>query len=173
MTLEHYIQNSNEAYKKGLVLNGISAINLEELKDSIIADVAAEKSGGTKEVSRLSVELIKQITLKFGLSFVSKDRIGNLCFASNKEELRDEFVQNFSPTDILDYLYAVLHASKYRKGNNESLKRIPYPTCLSGFRALILLGRQLRQIHYQEIIVEPTETDRLMEAIDKVEMECI
>jgi hypothetical protein len=173
MTLEQYIQNLNAAYKNGLLLNGISAFDLEKLKDSIVSDSAADEAADVGREPTLSLEVVKQITRKFGLRFVSENRIGNLCFASNNEELRDEYVQDFSPSDILDYLYAVLHGSKYRKENNESLKRIPFPTCLSGFRTLILLGRQLRQIQYQEIVVASVDAERLKKEIDKVEIEWI
>lgn len=154
MTLGKYIQNINAAYNTGIVLDGISVSSVEELKELIVADVAAGAAGKAISESALSLELVKRIQGKFGLTFVAEEKIGNLCFANNNEELRDEFVQNFSAIDVLDFLYGVLHASKYRIKANDFLKiefsKISFPTTVSGFRTHIVLGRQLRQVHTLE-----------------------
>ena len=61
---------------------------------------------------------------------------------------------NFSPIDLLDYIYAVLHSPFYRKKYQEFLKidfpRIPYPKSQKIFWRLVKLGSQLRQIHLLE-----------------------
>lgn len=51
----------------------------------------------------------------------------------------DEFeALDFAPTDILDYIYAVLHSPSYRETYKEFLKidftSVLYPTALSQFR---------------------------------------
>jgi very-short-patch-repair endonuclease len=60
----------------------------------------------------------------------------------------------FSPIDILDYIYAVLHSPTYREKYKEFLKidfpKIPYPKDLSTFRKLTNLGSQIREIHLLE-----------------------
>jgi len=60
----------------------------------------------------------------------------------------------FAPIDIIDYIYAVLHSSSYRKKYKEFLKidfpRIPYPEDLVTFWQLVNLGAELRQIHLLE-----------------------
>lgn len=57
----------------------------------------------------------------------------------------------FSPIDLLDYIYAVLHSPTYRKVYKEFLKidfpRIPYPKDAEKFWLLVKLGGELRQIH--------------------------
>ncbi len=57
----------------------------------------------------------------------------------------------FSPIDILDYIYAVLHCPSYRDKYKEFLKidfpRVPYPTDKDTFWQLVALGGELRQIH--------------------------
>lgn len=62
-------------------------------------------------------------------------------------------LKNFSPIDLLDYIYAVLHSPNYRERYKEFLKidfpRVPYPT-IDTFWQLVELGSQLRQIHLLE-----------------------
>jgi len=57
----------------------------------------------------------------------------------------------FTPLDVLDYIYAVLHSPKYRETYKEFLKidfpKVPYPTDKARFRKLVTFGSQLRQIH--------------------------
>lgn len=60
----------------------------------------------------------------------------------------------FAPIDIIDYIYAVLHSSSYRKKYKEFLKidfpRVPYPKNAETFWQLVKLGSKLRQIHLLE-----------------------
>ena len=60
----------------------------------------------------------------------------------------------FTPLDILDYIYAVLHSPAYRDKYKEFLKidfpRVPYPTNAASFWKLVELGGQLRQLHLLE-----------------------
>ncbi len=60
----------------------------------------------------------------------------------------------FTPLDILDYIYAVLHSPAYREKYKEFLKidfpRVPYPTNAASFWKLVELGGQLRQLHLLE-----------------------
>jgi predicted helicase len=64
----------------------------------------------------LNGEIIKQITVKLGLTFTNE-----------KESTENTVV----PVDILDYIYAVLHSLTYREKYKEFLKidfpRVPYP----------------------------------------------
>ncbi len=61
---------------------------------------------------------------------------------------------SFAPIDILDYIYAVLHAPSYREKYKEFLKidfpRVPYPKDATTFWQLVKLGGELRQIHLLE-----------------------
>lgn len=60
----------------------------------------------------------------------------------------------FYPLDVLDYIYAVLHSPKYREKYKEFLKidfpRVPYPTDADKFWKLVVLGKELREIHLLE-----------------------
>ncbi len=60
----------------------------------------------------------------------------------------------FSPIDILDYIYAVLHSPTYREKYNAFLKtgfpRVPYPEDQETFWKLVKLGGEIRQIHLLE-----------------------
>lgn len=60
----------------------------------------------------------------------------------------------FSPLDILDYIYAVLHSAEYRERYKEFLKidfpRVPYPEDADQFWKLVELGGQIRKLHLLE-----------------------
>jgi predicted helicase len=61
---------------------------------------------------------------------------------------------DFTPLDILDYVYAVLHSPTYREKYKEFLKidfpRVPYPKDKDTFWQLVKLGGELREIHLLE-----------------------
>lgn len=61
---------------------------------------------------------------------------------------------SFSPLDLMDYIYAVLHSPTYRETFQEFLKidfpRVPYPSSSEQFWQLVELGRELREIHLLE-----------------------
>lgn len=67
----------------------------------------------------------------------------------------------FAPIDLLDYIYAVLHDPLYRETYAEFLKidfpRVPYPTDVARFWALVQLGGELRRLHLLEhpLVDEP------------------
>lgn len=74
-----------------------------------------------------------------------------------KKEIIDEvekIVGKVSPEDVLDYIYAVLHSPNYREKYKEFLKidfpRVPYPQNAESFKALVALGRELRELHLLE-----------------------
>ncbi len=62
--------------------------------------------------------------------------------------LRDKY---FTPLDILDYIYAILHSPSYREKYKEFLKtdfpRVPWPENQETFWDLIALGSNLREVH--------------------------
>lgn len=74
----------------------------------------------------------------------------NITFTAEKEQSQN----TFSPVDILDYIYAVLHSIPYREKYKEFLKidfpRIPYPKDTTTFWQLVAFGSELRQIHLLE-----------------------
>ncbi len=99
-------------------------------------------------------EILNQIVEKLGLAFVAEREDGNVCFANNNDELRDEFKSVFAPIDLLDYIYAVLHSPAYREKYKEFLKidfpRVPYPEDAGKFWQLVKLGGEIRQLHLLE-----------------------
>jgi hypothetical protein len=107
-----------------------------------------------KRTPNFNKEIINQISEKLGLTFVPEREEGNVCFAKNNEELRDEFKSVFAPIDLLDYIYAVLHSPAYREKYKEFLKidfpRVPYPTNAAKFWQLVKLGDEIRQQHLLE-----------------------
>ncbi|MEY3500864.1 MAG: hypothetical protein RL308_2533 [Bacteroidota bacterium] len=74
----------------------------------------------------------------------------NLKFTIEKEKT----ASSFSPIDLLDYIYAVLHSPKYRTKYKDFLKtdfpKIPYPKNIKTFWELVELGSQIRQLHLLE-----------------------
>jgi predicted helicase len=87
----------------------------------------------------LNAEIVSEFSKRVGLGF---------------EATPSGDVNKFSPYDLLDYIYAVLHSPRYREEYREFLKidfpRVPYPTGFAEFRRLSALGRDLRLLHLME-----------------------
>lgn len=98
-----------------------------------------DKGLDVEHVSNLNKQIITKISNKMGLAF---------------KEGAEESKNAFSPIDLLDYIYAVLYSSSYRKTYNEFLKidfpRVPYPTNQKTFWKLVKLGGKLRKLHLME-----------------------
>jgi len=114
--------------------------NVEKFKNqlaSLSSNTIFEQPARTPNLNML---IVNQIAEKLGLEFVPEKNISDL--------------QTFSPIDILDYIYAILHSPNYREKYKEFLKidfpRVPYPQTLSKFRTLAKFGSELRQIHLLE-----------------------
>lgn len=62
--------------------------------------------------------------------------------------------QGFLPLDLLDYIYAVLHSTLYRKTYHECLQDdfpvIPYPSSAEYFFRMAELGGRIRKLHLLE-----------------------
>lgn len=93
----------------------------------------------TERTPNLNEEIIKQIAKKIGLKF------------SNEKETTKNI---FSPIDVLDYIYAVLHSPMYREKFREFLKIdfpwVPYPKDKDTFWVLVEFGKEIREIHLLE-----------------------
>jgi predicted helicase len=96
----------------------------------------------TKREPNLNPKIVKQISQKLGLPFLP-----------DHEDAKADGKNAFSPLDLLDYIYAVLHSPAYREKYKEFLKiyfpRIPYPE-KANFWQLIALGKQIRELHLLE-----------------------
>lgn len=88
----------------------------------------------------LNMEIVGQIADRIGLTFEAEP---------NDNE------GAFSPFDLLDYIYGILHSPSYRERFKEFLKvdfpRIPYPTNASEFQRIAKIGGELRKVHLMEI----------------------
>ena len=111
-----------------------------------------EKSA--KRTPNLNPKILKQIEVSLGLTFVDdKFEAGNINMDAN-QKVRKEYTDTFAPIDIMDYIYAILHAPNYREKYKEFLKinfpRVPYPEDQQTFWQLVKLGSQLRDLHLME-----------------------
>ncbi len=128
MNLEQYIQNLNSVFYTG-VTNDVVPTGLPDLNH----------------------ESINEFAKKINLDFLPIKENGNVCFANNNEELRDDFKQVFSTIDFLDYIYAVSFSitfkDKFPQKLSADFPKIPFPKVSNGFWKLVKLGRQIREIH--------------------------
>ncbi|MCV6607366.1 MAG: hypothetical protein OIF32_04070, partial [Campylobacterales bacterium] len=103
----------------------------------------------------LNPEIIKEIQENLGLVFVPE---------------KEENKESFSPIDLLDYIYAVLHSPAYREKYKEFLKidfpRVPYPDPKT-FWKLVEFGKSLRGIHLLE---DKTLDERVIDISGEGEM---
>lgn len=116
-----------------------------------------------KRIPNLNPKILLDIEKRLNLTFLPEKEEGNVCMA-NSAEVRPDFRTTFTPLDLLDYIYAVLHSPAYREKYKEFLKidfpRVPYPGSLfpeggtnetqEKFWALVKLGGELRQLHLLE-----------------------
>jgi len=69
-------------------------------------------------------------------------------------DVLEKTVGKVPPEDIFDYVYAIVHSPTYREKYKEFLKidfpRVPYPKDKKQFERLLVLGRELREIHLLE-----------------------
>jgi len=98
-----------------------------------------------KKTPNLDKKIINEISQRLGLQFT---------------EEKQKTKKTFTPIDILDYIYAVLHSPTYREKYKEFLKidfpRVPYPENAKQFWKMVELGGKLRRLHLLED-VEPQE----------------
>lgn len=146
----------------------------------------------------LNPEILKEISTKLGLKFAPDHEIQHKTpssLARRAEDLMslnlggqiheilepcrlkdDEGGENFTPPDLLDYIYAILHSPNYREKYKEFLKidfpRVPYPQDQNSFWQLVKLGGSLRKIHLLEseiseklITTYPADGDNKVEKI--------
>lgn len=100
--------------------------------------------GSLVKIPNLNLEIVKKIEEKLGL-----------LFELERGNSKDLITKNgFTPIDILDYIYAILHSPTYREKYKEFLKidfpRVPYPKNADTFWQLVKLGGEIRQIHLLE-----------------------
>ena len=118
---------SDQSYCFPIYLYPDSNLNQENFKGSI------------SRHHNLNLEILEKISNEIGLVFTDE---------------KEESKTTFSPIDLLDYMYAILHSLSYRKKYKAFLKidfpRIPYPNDKSSFWGLVLLGGKLRKSHLLE-----------------------
>ena len=70
------------------------------------------------------------------------------------QKITDTIGDSFTPLNLFDYIYAVLHSPNYRETYKELLKvdfpRIPYPKGSEQFYYLAERGKELRELHLLE-----------------------
>lgn len=139
MTLEQYIQNLNLA---------ICTEFTSDLVPTCIPD--------------LNHKSIDEFAKKISLDYVERKENGNVCFANDNYELRDDFKQVFSTVDFLDYIYAVSFSAdykeKFQKTFSIDFSKIPFPRVSNDFWILVKLGKQLRELHLLKVGFLETST---------------
>ena len=100
------------------------------------------QDGIGERIPNLDENIVEKISKTLKLPFVTEE-------ANKTGGLKE-----FSPIDLLDYTYAVLHSPSYRKTYQEYLKTdfplVPYPRDQTIFWELVTLGRELRVLHLME-----------------------
>lgn len=91
-----------------------------------------------------NTELLAQIENQLWMKCNQKAKL-------EESNLSQKWATEFTPTDLFDYIYAVLHSPKYRETYKEFLKidfpRVPFNVDRSTFWYLVEKGRELRLFH--------------------------
>lgn len=111
--------------------------------------------GGSERLPNLDLEKIKIFEESLGLTFQAENQEQSFnpsCLLEGYNST-DKLPIQFTPIDILCYIYAVLHSPKYREKYKEFLKvdfpKVPYPN-IDNFWKLVELGNQIQQLHLME-----------------------
>ncbi|HIX55158.1 MAG TPA: hypothetical protein H9853_09030 [Candidatus Sphingobacterium stercoripullorum] len=104
-----------------------------------------------KEVElNFSTTVLKAISENIKLLFDKNPTAGNLCYAFNNEDLRDEYKISFTAVDLLDYLYGALHNKSlhlFEPQEHASNIKIRLPKDNEQFWNIVRYGRKLKEIH--------------------------
>ncbi len=110
-----------------------------------------------KEKSRvpnLNMEIVAKFAEKIGVAFKSSVDIPVCDSMEANSNAGQECPSYFTPENLLDYIYAVLHSPNYRDKYKEFLKidfpRIPLPENAEQFWKFVEKGCELRKLHLME-----------------------
>ena len=113
-------------------------------------------------------------TLVYPLYLPNPDGTRDPNFASTElSTFTRNLIVEYSPEDILDYIYAALHSPSYRTKYAEFLKidfpRVPIPT-QKEFDRLVPLGRELRKLHLMKSTPKITTSFNIQgsDTVDKI-----
>lgn len=136
----------------------------EQPQESLMYSGSSSEWRMTK-VPNFNSEIIAEIEKKLGLKM-------------SPDSGESGLVGKFTPEDILDYIYAVLHSRSYRETYKEFLKidfpRVPFDVSAEIFWQMVTLGRELRSWHLLEneklipqnfITTYPIDGDNLVEKV--------
>lgn len=94
----------------------------------------------------LDTDQVKLIEKQLGMSLDWEAKLD--------ESHQSDAGQTFTPTDLLDYIYAVLHTPSYREKYQEFLKidfpRVPFDVSHDEFWRLVSIGTRLRRLHLMD-----------------------
>ena len=167
---------TNKEYDEGFKIDELfpAHSSLIEIHDYFYPEIGSQQASLPvfQKALNLSPEIVSRIARKLGLRFTGEkeediqENSSPVCYA-NSDEVSDDFKiellpLTFAPINILDYIYAILYSSAYRKKYKELLKedfpKILYPKSQFIFWQLVKLGKELRQIH----LLECTVVERLI-----------
>lgn len=131
------------AHKVYSAYNPNYAFPLYLYPDENAEDELALSDEEVKRKPNLDDKIVQKITKGLGLKFIP-----------DHEDAEAGSDGTFTPLDLLDYIYAVLHSPNYRETWKEFLKidfpRVPYPESVDKFWSLVALGREIRLLHLME-----------------------
>ncbi|MES2876100.1 MAG: type ISP restriction/modification enzyme [Patescibacteria group bacterium] len=136
-------KTSKHMLKENLALSVLRNSRDAEVNDKVfVVDILADKS--------VTSSLDNAVVFPLYLHNEDGTRTQNFNPAE-LSALKRNLTAGSSPEDILDYIYAVLHSPAYRAKYKELLKidfpRVPAPASDTEFTRLVVLGRQLRELH--------------------------
>lgn len=131
---------------------------------------------GEEKIPNFDMEVIEKIEKKLGMKLVGNEYFHSDTMRNdNNRSLRDD---EFTPENLLDYIYAVLHSKNYRETYKEFLKidfpKVPFDVERDTFWKLVKLGEELRTLHLLEneklvpsnfISSYPVDGDNLVEKV--------
>lgn len=132
-------------------------------------------SPSSQKTYDLNPEITNQFSKKLSLFFTNEkeeiilENASPVCYATSDEVSEDFKIElpplSFSSVDILDYVYAQIHSSMYKKKYKRLSKIYPgilYPHDQNTFWRFVKMGAELKQLHFMECSLKTSESTKFI-----------
>lgn len=135
------MENISGKNNGGFHINDLFGKEVAVVSDNALSNTI--RIGGMGSITSLNRNITSEFEKSTGLLFLEKMEDGNVCFANNNDDLRDEFKQVFSPGDVLDYVYGILNIPENNNAGSAN-PEIPLPKNAEIFWQNAAIGRTIR-----------------------------
>lgn len=136
----------------------------EDCSQFLVTDMMSEAKCGERTTQSA---LFPLYMYSFNMGIPEKNlNLNSEILSEIESHLNMKLNEDFSPEDLLAYIYCVLYSrdyrDKYKEFINASFPRIPYPDDATEFKRKVLIGTKLINTHLMKNMPESSEDDRFL-----------